>query len=93
VNLRDALADALARLYWSEAWLDSKAPEDADAILSDPAFRAALTDAIANELSVHRYGEDSEGVYGEWCGCEEWNERKTPWHEHAAAAVVAGMLT
>ena len=70
-NLRDALAGALHRARFNY--------DEADAVLADPAFRAALTDAIAkawhdaDEVGVTRAGGDCL-------------------HEQDAVAIVARML-
>ena len=60
-NLRDALSAALNRAMFDH---DVRFDWEADHILSDPAFRAALTDAIAkawhdaDEVGVTRAGGD-----------------------------------
>ena len=55
-NLRDALAVALYGIVGREAafnpaWPPGWHTRSADAVLADPAFRAALTDAIAKALT------------------------------------------
>ena len=55
-----------------------------------PASPPLTVERLADELAMHRYGEDTEGVHGEWCACDEWNSNgKVPWQEHAAAAILA----
>ena len=65
--LRDGLAEALRLLYDREEWLTFKAPQDADAILSDPDFREDLVEAIAEAMDGLAYptrlAYDERGVW------------------------------
>lgn len=79
MTLRDALAAALRDTGPDSPYLDGGEHDRqwADAILSDPAFRAALTEAVAE--AVYREEDDA------WC-------RGVESHREWAAAIVDRML-
>jgi hypothetical protein len=90
MTFRAALAAALTR---SHPCVDpSIHDEDAAIILADPAFREALTEALADELGPHMVSGPDDVVEAS-CNCGEWSESdKQGWRHHAAAAIVAELL-
>jgi hypothetical protein len=88
-TLRDALATASGRAVYGENHVVARTrpcqscEKDADAILADPAFRAALTTAVAEALW------DAEGVMADKAGLFVEGKRDEAWF---AAAIVARML-
>ena len=90
MTLRDALAAALHRVRGccpDNPTYSCVHEHQADAILSDPTFRAALTEAIADELheSAHKNHNLGEGPARAIC-------QSVRSHNRRAAAIVARML-
>jgi hypothetical protein len=89
MTLRDALAEAMRRSGVPDAYVVSKAGDGhyihtprADHILSDPAFRAALTESIADGVMWNMDVDSCEHL--------AWGMNDSP--NDLAAAIVARML-
>jgi hypothetical protein len=71
MTLRDALAAALARVYSDPDLWASLISRQADAILSDPTFRAALVEVVQTalvEVEEDKYGEQPPECLDDTCG-------------------------